>query len=225
MTTYAVTGAPDTSAASSSGTAARGVPATDVVALARTPEKAADLGVPVRPPTTPTRRRCPRRSPASTSCSSSPAARSGKRLPQHTAVIEAAKAAGVQRVALHEHRERRPQREPARARAQGHRGRAARLRAALHDPARQLVPRELHGTAAAVPRDGRGPRDRRRRPHRRRDPRGHGGRDHHRAARRGHGGRHVRALRAADHPRRARRDDHGGHGHQGRLPRASRPRS
>ena len=100
MTTYAVTG--------STGhlgrlvvaeLLARGVPATDVVALARTPEKAADLGVPVR--------RADYSDPATL-----PAALAGvdvlllvsgnemgKRVAQHSAVIEAAKAAGVRRVA------------------------------------------------------------------------------------------------------------------------------
>ena len=49
MTTYAVTGATGhLGRLVVQELLARGVPATDVVALARTPEKATDLGVPVR---------------------------------------------------------------------------------------------------------------------------------------------------------------------------------
>lgn len=100
MTTYAITGA--------SGhlgrlvvqeLLARGVPASDVVALARTPEKAADLGVPVR--------RADYSEPATL-----PEALAdvdvlllvsgtdlGQRVAQHTNVVKAAEAAGVRRVA------------------------------------------------------------------------------------------------------------------------------
>jgi NAD(P)H dehydrogenase (quinone) len=99
MTTYAVTGATGhLGRLVVAELLARGVPATDVVALARTPEKAADLGVPVR--------RADYSDPATL-----PAALAGvdvlllvsgnelgKRVAQHTAVIEAAKAAGVGRV-------------------------------------------------------------------------------------------------------------------------------
>jgi NAD(P)H dehydrogenase (quinone) len=100
MTTYAVTG--------TTGhlgplvvreLLARGVPAADVVALARTPEKAADLGVPVR------------RADYSDTATLTEAltgvdvlllvsgSEVGRRVAQHTAVIEAAKTAGVRRVA------------------------------------------------------------------------------------------------------------------------------
>jgi NAD(P)H dehydrogenase (quinone) len=77
----------------------RGVPAADVVALARTPEKAADLGVPVR------------RADYSDTATLTEAltgvdvlllvsgSEVGRRVAQHTAVIEAAKTAGVRRVA------------------------------------------------------------------------------------------------------------------------------
>ena len=100
MTTYAITG--------STGhlgrlvvqeLLARGVPATDVVALARNPQKAAALGVPVR--------RADYADPATLADALAgvdvlllvSGSEVEKRLPQHTAVIEAAKAAGVQRVA------------------------------------------------------------------------------------------------------------------------------
>ena len=100
MTTYAVTG--------STGhlgrlvvaeLLARGVPATDVVALARTPEKAADLGVPVR--------RADYSDPTTLSAALAgvdvlllvSGNELGKRVAQHSAVIEAAKAANVRRVA------------------------------------------------------------------------------------------------------------------------------
>jgi len=100
MTTYAVTGATGhLGRLAVAELLARGVPATDVVALARTPEKAADLGVPVR--------RADYSDPATL-----PAALAGvdvlllvsgnemgRRVAQHSAVIEAAKAAGVRRVA------------------------------------------------------------------------------------------------------------------------------
>jgi NAD(P)H dehydrogenase (quinone) len=100
MTTYAVTGATGhLGSLVVRELLARGVPAADVVALARTPEKAADLGVPVR-----------------AADYSDPATlidalagvdvlllvsgnEVGQRVPQHTAVIKAAEAAGVQRVA------------------------------------------------------------------------------------------------------------------------------
>ncbi|MDT7579809.1 MAG: hypothetical protein QOK35_1073 [Pseudonocardiales bacterium] len=100
MTTYAVTGATGhLGRLVVAELLARGVPAADVVALARTPDKAADLGVPVR--------RADYADPATL-----PAALAGvdvlllvsgnelgQRLPQHRAVIEAAKDAGVRRVA------------------------------------------------------------------------------------------------------------------------------
>jgi len=99
MTTYAVTGATGhLGRIVVAELLARGVPATDVVALVRTPEKATDLGVPVR--------RADYSDPTTL-----PAALAGvdvlllvsgnelgKRAAQHTAVIEAATAAGVRRV-------------------------------------------------------------------------------------------------------------------------------
>ena len=100
MTTYAVTG--------STGhlgrlvvqeLLARGVPATDVVALARTPEKAAALGVPVRPVDYSDPATLPDALAGVDVLLLVSGSEVGKRLPQHTAVIEAAKAAGVQRVA------------------------------------------------------------------------------------------------------------------------------
>ena len=100
MTTYAVTG--------STGhlgrlvvqeLLARGVPATEVVALARTPEKAATLGVPVRPVDYSDPATLPEALAGVDVLLLVSGNEVGKRLPQHTAVIEAAKAAGVQRVA------------------------------------------------------------------------------------------------------------------------------
>ena len=100
MTTYAVTG--------STGhlgrlvvqeLLARGVPATDVVALARTPEKAATLGVPVRPVDYSDPASLPEALAGVDVLLLVSGNEVGKRLSQHTAVIEAAKAAGVQRVA------------------------------------------------------------------------------------------------------------------------------
>jgi NAD(P)H dehydrogenase (quinone) len=99
MTAYAVTGATGhLGRLAVAELLARGVPATDVVALARTPDRAADLGVPVR--------RADYSEPATL-----PAALAGidvlllvsgnelgQRLPQHRAVVEAAKTAGVQQV-------------------------------------------------------------------------------------------------------------------------------
>jgi NAD(P)H dehydrogenase (quinone) len=72
--------------------------ATDVVALARTPEKAAGLGVPVR--------RADYSDPATLAAALDgvdvlllvSGSEVGQRVPQHTAVIEAAKAAGVGRI-------------------------------------------------------------------------------------------------------------------------------
>ena len=100
MTTYAVTG--------STGhlgrlvvaeLLARDVPAADVVALVRTPEKAADLGVEVR--------RADYTEPSTLATALTgvdvlllvSGNEVGKRVPQHTAVLEAAKTAGVGRVA------------------------------------------------------------------------------------------------------------------------------
>lgn len=99
MTTYAVTGATGhLGRLAVAELLARGVPATDVVALARNPDKAADLGVPVR------------HADYSDPATLGPAlagvdvlllvsgSEFGQRVAQHTAVIEAAKAAGVDRI-------------------------------------------------------------------------------------------------------------------------------
>jgi NAD(P)H dehydrogenase (quinone) len=100
MTTYAVTGVTGhLGRLAVQELLARGVPAADVVGLARTPAKAADLGVAVRT--------ADYADPATLA----PALEGvdvlllvsgnelGKRLAQHRAVIEAAKAAGVRRLA------------------------------------------------------------------------------------------------------------------------------
>jgi NAD(P)H dehydrogenase (quinone) len=100
MTTYAVTGATGhLGRLVVQELLARGVPAADVIALARTPAKAADLGVPVR--------RADYSDPATL-----PEALAGvdvlllvsgnelgRRVAQHTGVVKAADAAGVRRVA------------------------------------------------------------------------------------------------------------------------------
>lgn len=100
MTTYAVTG--------TTGhlgplvvreLLARGVPAADVVALARTPEKAADLGVPVRRADYSDTATLPEALAGVDVLLLVSGSEVGRRVPQHTAVIEAAKTAGVQRVA------------------------------------------------------------------------------------------------------------------------------
>jgi NAD(P)H dehydrogenase (quinone) len=100
MTTYAVTG--------TTGhlgplvvreLLARGVPAADVVALARTPEKAADLGVPVRRADYSDTATLPEALAGVDVLLLISGSEVGRRVAQHTAVIEAAKAAGVQRVA------------------------------------------------------------------------------------------------------------------------------
>ena len=100
MTTYAVTG--------TTGhlgplvvreLLARGVPAADVVALARTPERAADLGVPVRRADYSDTATLPEALAGVDVLLLVSGSEVGRRVAQHTAVIEAAKAAGVQRVA------------------------------------------------------------------------------------------------------------------------------
>ena len=100
MTTYAVTG--------STGQLgrlvveellSRGVLPTDVVALARTPEKAAGLGVPVRAADYSDPATLPAALAGVDVLLLVSGSEVGQRIPQHTAVIEAAKAAGVQRVA------------------------------------------------------------------------------------------------------------------------------
>ncbi|HSU07948.1 MAG TPA: SDR family oxidoreductase [Pseudonocardia sp.] len=100
MTTYAVTG--------TTGhlgplvvreLLARGVPAADVVALARTPEKAADLGVPVRRADYSDTATLPEALAGVDVLLLVSGSEVGRRVAQHTAVVEAAKTAGVQRVA------------------------------------------------------------------------------------------------------------------------------
>jgi NAD(P)H dehydrogenase (quinone) len=100
MTTYAVTG--------TTGhlgplvvreLLARGVPAADVVALARTPEKAADLGVPVRRADYSDTATLPEALAGVDVLLLVSGSEVGRRVAQHTSVIEAAKTAGVQRVA------------------------------------------------------------------------------------------------------------------------------
>jgi NAD(P)H dehydrogenase (quinone) len=99
MTTYAVTGATGhLGRLVVAELLARGVPGNDVVALARTPEKAADLGADVR--------RADYADPTTLHAALQgvdvlllvSGSEVGKRVPQHTAVIEAAKTAGVGRV-------------------------------------------------------------------------------------------------------------------------------
>jgi NAD(P)H dehydrogenase (quinone) len=80
---------------------ARGVPAADVVALARTPEKAADLarkGVTVRPGDYADRTTLAAGLGGVDVLLLVSGSEVGRRLPQHTAVIEAAAAAGVKRI-------------------------------------------------------------------------------------------------------------------------------
>ena len=100
MTTYAVTG--------TTGhlgplvvreLLARGVPAAEVVALARTPEKAADLGVPVRRADYSDTATLPEALAGVDVLLLVSGSEVGRRVAQHTAVVEAAKTAGVQRVA------------------------------------------------------------------------------------------------------------------------------
>lgn len=102
MTTYAVTGATGPFGRHAvEELLSRGVPAADVVAVVRTPSKAADLadrGVQVRegdysrPETLPAALAGVQRLLLVSGNEA------GKRIPQHTAVIEAAKAAGVERI-------------------------------------------------------------------------------------------------------------------------------
>jgi NAD(P)H dehydrogenase (quinone) len=77
----------------------RGVPAADVVALARTPEKAADLGVPVRRADYSDTATLPEALAGVDVLLLVSGSEVGRRVAQHTAVIEAAKTAGVRRVA------------------------------------------------------------------------------------------------------------------------------
>ena len=100
MTTYAVTGTTGhLGPLVVTELLARGVPAADVFALARSPEKVADLGVAVR--------RADYADPATLAEALAgvdvlvlvSGSEVGQRIAQHTAVIEAAKAAGVRRIA------------------------------------------------------------------------------------------------------------------------------
>jgi NAD(P)H dehydrogenase (quinone) len=100
MTTYAITGATGhLGRLVVQELLARGVPATDVVALARTPEKATDVGVPVR--------RADYSDPATLPDTLAgvdvllliSGNEVGQRIAQHTNVVKAAEAAGVPRVA------------------------------------------------------------------------------------------------------------------------------
>jgi len=100
MTTYAITGATGhLGRLVVQELLARGMPATDVVALARTPEKAADLGVPVR--------RADYSDPSTLAGALAgvdvlllvSGTELGQRVAQHTNVIKAAEVAGVGRVA------------------------------------------------------------------------------------------------------------------------------
>jgi NAD(P)H dehydrogenase (quinone) len=100
MTTYAVTGTTGhLGPLVVAELLARGVPATDVFALARSPEKVADLGVAVR--------RADYADPATLAEALAgvdvlvlvSGSEVGRRVAQHTAVVEAAKAAGVRRIA------------------------------------------------------------------------------------------------------------------------------
>ena len=100
MTTYAVTGVTGyLGRLVVAELLARGVPATDIVALARTPEKAADLGVPVR--------RADYSDPSTLAGALAgvdvlllvSGTELGQRVAQHTNVIKAAEVAGVGRVA------------------------------------------------------------------------------------------------------------------------------
>jgi NAD(P)H dehydrogenase (quinone) len=100
MTTYAVTGTTGhLGPVVVRELLARGVPAADVVALARTPEKAADLGVPVRRADYSDTATLPEALAGVDVLLLVSGSEVGRRVAQHTAVVEAAKTAGVQRVA------------------------------------------------------------------------------------------------------------------------------
>jgi len=103
MTTYAVTGATGhLGRLVVTELLARGVSASDVVALARTPDKAADLaarGVTVRPADYADPMTLPAALESVDVLLLVSGSELGRRLPQHSAVIEAAKAAAVGRVA------------------------------------------------------------------------------------------------------------------------------
>jgi NAD(P)H dehydrogenase (quinone) len=100
MTTYAVTGTTgQLGPLVVRELLARGVPAADVVALARTPEKAADLGVPVRRADYSDTATLPEALAGVDVLLLVSGSEVGRRVAQHTAVVEVAKTAGVQRVA------------------------------------------------------------------------------------------------------------------------------
>ena len=143
---------------------ARGVPATDVVALARTPEKAADLGVPVRQADYSDPATLPEALAGVDVLLLVSGNEVGQRVAQHTNVIKAADAAGVGRVAYtsianadHSTNPLQPE----------HKATEDALRASglpftiLRD---NWYLENYSRAAAAVPRDGRGARHRRRRP-------------------------------------------------------------
>jgi NAD(P)H dehydrogenase (quinone) len=99
MTLYAVTGATGhLGGLAVAELLARGVPAADVVALARTPGRAGDLGVPVRHADYAQPSTLPAALDGVEALLFVSGSEVGRRLPQHTAVVEAAKAAAVDRV-------------------------------------------------------------------------------------------------------------------------------
>ena len=129
--------------------------------------------------TTPTRRPFPRRSPASTSCSSSPGTR-GREAGSRSTPPSSRPPNGRRGAArgLHEHRERRHSANPL---TPEHKATEDVLRASGLPFTILRDNWYLENYTAQLPQylgRARSPRDRRRRPHRRRDPRGHGGRDH-----------------------------------------------
>ncbi|MGH8829412.1 MAG: SDR family oxidoreductase [Jiangellaceae bacterium] len=103
MTTYAVTGATGhLGRLVVDALLSRGVPADDIVAIVRTPAKAADLadqGIVVREGDYSRPETLPAALDGVTTLLLISGSEVGRRVPQHTAVVEAAKAAGVARIA------------------------------------------------------------------------------------------------------------------------------
>lgn len=103
MTTYAVTGATGPFGRSAiEELLSRGIPASDLVAIVRTPSKAADLaerGVQVREGDYSRPETLPAALAGVQRLLFVSGSEVGSRVPQHTAVIDAAKAAGVERIA------------------------------------------------------------------------------------------------------------------------------
>jgi NAD(P)H dehydrogenase (quinone) len=103
MTTYAVTGATGPFGRTAiEELLSRGVPASDVVAIVRTPSKAADLaerGVQVREGDYSRPETLPAALDGVQRLLFVSGSEAGARVPQHTAVVDAAKAAGVERIA------------------------------------------------------------------------------------------------------------------------------